>query len=170
MRHKFILVYAWLVRTMLYFYPDMPAVMRFRGWLYGKAMAECGRNFQVTHSAIINGLDLCKVGRDVYIANGCHLICNGTLTIGDAVIFGPGVVVSTGNHQTNGSDYRYSPSTKEDVTIGSGCWIGGNVSIVGGAKVPDKSVVAAGATITRKSCNGITGVYAGVPAKLVKSL
>lgn len=170
MRHKFFLLYAWLIRTLLFFLPDIPLFMRFRGWLYGLAMKDCGKNFQVAHSAIINGLDLCSIGKDVYIANGCNIVTNGCLRIGDEVIFGPGVLVSTGNHQFDGQSYRFSPSTKEDVSIGIGCWIGGNCTILCGVHVPDKSVIGAGAVVTKKSCNGTSGLYAGSPAKLIKEI
>ena len=120
MKHKLILLYAWLVRTLLFFLPDIPLFMRFRGWLYGLAMKECGRNFQVAHSVILNGLDLLCVGKDVYIANSCNVILNGELKIGYEVIFGPGVLVSTGNHQYDGNSYRFSASTKEDKPILTG--------------------------------------------------
>ena len=107
MKHKWLLLYAWLVRTLLFFLPDFPLFMRFRGWLYGLAMKKCGRNFQVAHSVILNGLDLLSVGKNVYIANNCNVILNGELRIGDEVMFGPGVLVSTGNHQFDGYSYRF---------------------------------------------------------------
>lgn len=144
--------------------------MRIRGWLYGLGMKKCGRNFQIAHSAIINGLDLCLIGKDVYIANACNIVTNGYLHIGDKVIIGPGVLVSTGNHQFDGDSYRFSASTKEDVSIGAGCWIGGNCTILCGAYIPDKSVVGAGAVVTKNSCNGVTGLYAGSPARLIKEI
>ena len=133
-------------------------------------MKECGRNFQVAHSGILNGLDLLSVGKDVYFANSCNVILNGELRIGNEVIFGPGVLVSTGNHQFDGNGYRFSASTKEDVSIGAGCWIGGNSTILCGAKIPAKSIVGAGSVVTKHSCNEVSGLYAGSPAKLVKEI
>ena len=170
MKHKLLLIYAWFVRTLLFFFPDIPLLMRFRGFLYGLAMKRCGRNFQVAHSAIINGVDCCNVGRDVYIANSCNFILNGSLTVGDEVIFGPGVLLSTGNHQFDGSSYRFSASKKQNVTIGSGSWIGGNSSVLGGALIPDRSIIAAGSVVTKKSCNNCSGIYGGVPAIFIKAL
>lgn len=170
MKHKLLLLYAWLVRTLLFFLPDVPLLMRFRGLLYGLAMKKCGRNLQVAHSVIINGVDLCAVGKDVYLANSCNLILNGTLSIGDEVIFGPGVLVSTGDHQFDGKSYRFPDSKKQNVTIGDGCWIGGNSSILGGADIPAKSIVAAGSVVTKKSCDGTMGLYAGIPAKCIKQI
>lgn len=170
MLHKSIMLYAWLVRTLLFFMPDIPFIMRMRGCLYGLAMKKCGKNFQVAHSAIINGLDFCIVGDDVYIANGCNIVLNGVLTIGNYVMFGPGIMISTGDHIFAGGNFRFTSSKKQDVSIGEGSWIGGNSSILGDAKIPDRSVIAAGSVVTRHSCNGRSGVYAGVPAKFVKPL
>lgn len=170
MKHKFLLIYAWFIRTILYFWPDIPVFMRFRGFLYGLAMKHCGKNFQIAHSAIINGLDLCVIGKNVYIANFCNLILNGKCTICDNVIFGPGVLLSTGNHSFDGSSFRFAPSKKQDVTIGAGSWIGGNSSILGGAIIPDKSVIAAGSVVTKKSCDGEPGIYGGSPARYIKPL
>ena len=170
MKHKLLLIYTWFVRTMLFFFPDVPLFMRFRGWLYGLGMKQCGKNFQIAHSAIINGIDLCRFGKNVYIANACNIILNGELSIGDEVIFGPGVLVSTGNHQFDRNSYRFSEATKEDVSIGKGCWIGGNSTILCGANVPKKSIVGAGSVVTKKSCNGVIGLYAGSPAKIIKEL
>ena len=170
MKHKLLLIYAWLVRTMLFFFPDIPPFMRLRGWLYGIGMKSCGRNFQIAHSTIINGIDLCTVGKNVYIANGCNLVLNGNLSIGEEVIFGPGVLVSTGNHQFDGKSYRFTESTKEDTFIGSGSWIGGNSTILCGVKVPEKSIIGAGSVVTKKSCNAISGLYVGSPAILIKEI
>lgn len=169
MKHKLLLLYAWLVRTLLFFFPDIPLIMRVRGWLYGLGMKECGKNFQITHSTIINGLDLCSIGKNVYIANGCNLVLNGELKIGDEVIFGPGVLVSTGNHIYDGKSYRFGNSRKDGVYIGFGSWVGGNCTILGGAKIPNHSVIGAGSVVTNKSCSEIEGLYCGVPAKLIKT-
>lgn len=170
MKHKLLLIYAWFIHCILFFFPDIPVFMRFRGWLYGLAMDKCGRNLQVAHSVIINGLDLCSMEDNVYIANACNIICNGKLIIGKDVIFGPGVLVSTGNHQFDGNSFRNKESEKSDVHIGAGSWIGGNACVLGGANVPEKSVVAAGSVVLKNSCDGASGVYAGNPAKFIKSI
>ena len=57
MKHKFLLLYSWFVRTIMYFLPDIPFIMRFRGFLYGVGMKKCGKDFQVTHNAIIKELE-----------------------------------------------------------------------------------------------------------------
>ncbi len=170
MKHKFILLYSWLVRTCCYFLPDVPFLMRFRGWLYSLAMCKCGKNFQVNHSVILNGLDDMLVGNNVYIGNGCHIISNGKITIEDNVLLGPCVIISAGNHQFDGESYRQLPSNRKDVSIGSGCWIASHVTIVGGSKVPAQSIIAANSCVIPSIEQIQHGLYAGVPAKFIKSL
>ena len=50
MKHRLLLLYSWLVKTVLFFFPDVPLIMRFRGFLYGLGMPSCGSNFQVAHN------------------------------------------------------------------------------------------------------------------------
>mgnify|MGYP002622353343 CR=1 FL=1 len=170
MKHRLILLYSWLVRTLCYFLPDQPALMRFRGWLYSFCMGKCGKNFQVCHSVILNGLDDMYVGQNVYFGNFCHIISNGTITIGDNVLFGPAVIVSAGNHQYDGNSYRFMPSDKKDVVIEEGSWIASNVTIAGGSRIPVGSVVAANSCVTPSMQQTAHALYAGLPAKLIKTL
>lgn len=170
MKHKVLLVYSWFVRTVLFFLPDFPLFMRFRGWLYGLGMKKCGKNFQVTHSSVLNTIDMIVVGDNVYIANFCSLIANGVIEIGDNVLFGPGVVVSSGNHKyINGQSVK--ESDQKDVMIGKNSWLAANCIVVGGAKLPESSILAANSVLTSKLNETISGgLYGGTPAKFIKKL
>lgn len=170
MKHKVLLVYSWFVRTVLFFLPDFPLFMRFRGWLYGLGMKKCGKDFQVTHSAVLNTIDMIVVGDNVYIANFCSLIANGVIEIGDNVLFGPGVVVSSGNHKyVNGQSVK--ESDQKDVMIGKNSWVAANCTVVGGAMLPESSILAANSVLTSKLDETISGgLYGGTPAKFIKKL
>ena len=170
MKHRLLLVYSWFVRTILFFFPDIPVFMRFRGRLYGLGMKKCGKNFQVTHSAILNTIDMIVVGDNVYIANFCSLIANGTIEIGDNVLFGPSVVVSSGNHKfENGRLLK--ESNQKDVIIGKNCWIAANCTVVGGAILPEGSILAANSVLTNKPDLVKTNcIYGGTPAKYIKTI
>lgn len=55
----------------------------------------------------------------------------------------------------------------KDITIGEHVWIGANVSILKGCKIPNNSVIGTGAIVTKKfEKEGIC--IAGNPAKVVK--
>lgn len=58
-------------------------------------------------------------------------------------------------------------ATKEQVTsIGNDCWIGRNVVVMSGVTIGDGVVVGAGSVVTKDL--EPYGIYAGVPAKLIK--
>lgn len=56
-----------------------------------------------------------------------------------------------------------------DVCIGNGCWLCTNSVILPGVKIGKKSVVAAGAVVT-KTFNDNNILIAGVPAEKKKNL
>lgn len=168
MKHKLLLLYSWFVRTLLFFLPDIPLFMRFRGWMYGLGMKKRGKNFQVTHSAIMNTIDKMIIGDNVYIANFCSLIANGKIIIEDNVLFGPSVVVSSGNHRyENGRLLK--ESDKKDVVIKKNCWIAANCTVVGGAILPEGSILAANSVLTSKlNVVSVDALYGGSPAHFIK--
>ncbi|MDX1774868.1 acyltransferase [Oceanihabitans sediminis] len=165
---KISIIYSWFVRTITYFLPNTPFLMRFRGFLYSLMIRNCGRNFQVSSSVIINSLFHLKIGSNVYIAHNTVIIGHN-IQIKDEVIIGPNCVISSGNHVFDGNSYRFRPSISNKVIIGEGSWVAGNCSITAGAILPNKSILAAGAVLN-KPFNQERSIYAGVPAKLIKSI
>ncbi|MBR4468746.1 MAG: acyltransferase [Bacteroidales bacterium] len=170
MKHKLLLIYSWLIRTLLFFLPDIPFIMRFRGWLYGLGMLHKGKNFQLAHSTILNTIEMISVGENVYIANFCSIIANGNITIGDNTLFGPGVVISSGNHRFEDGLF-IKQSDKKDVAIGKNSWVAANCTIVGGSVLPESSILAANSVLTSKLDETLAGcLYGGTPAKFIKKL
>lgn len=53
-------------------------------------------------------------------------------------------------------------------TVGDGCWIGANATILPGVTVAPGCVIAAGAVVTKDT--EPDGLYAGVPARRVRDL
>lgn len=172
MKHKLCLLYSWLVRTFFFFWPDIPFIMRFRGWLYGLVMKKCGSDFQVSHSVIINGLEGLSVGNHVFINNNCLLLSSYGLYIGDGVIIGPSCVFSSNNHLCKDQSFRYGGREVAAIYIGAGSWIAANCTILSGAYIPVFSLIAAGSvySIKKKSELDSGYVYGGVPAKIIKKI
>ena len=56
----------------------------------------------------------------------------------------------------------------EEIVIGDHVWIGCRSLILKGSHIPDSSVIAAGTIVTGKLPSGNT-IYAGVPARAVRS-
>ncbi|SHM19509.1 CatB-related O-acetyltransferase [Flavobacterium saccharophilum] len=64
-------------------------------------------------------------------------------------------------------EFRFADKEKRfAVIIGSDCWIGENVFIVGGTTIGDGAVILAGAVVTKDV--PAFAIYGGVPAKLIR--
>jgi maltose O-acetyltransferase len=169
MKHNFLLIYTWLIRSCLFFFPDIPFIMRFRGWLYSFGMKRCGKNFQVAHSVIINSLEGLSTGDNVYFAMNSIFYTYHNVDIGDNVMFGPACLLTSGNHSFSDDSYRYGPSIYDNIRIENGCWIAAHCVVLSGAFLPARSILAAGTVLTRNLAHRETdAIYAGHPAILIK--
>lgn len=167
MKHKVSIIYSWFVRTILYFLPNIPIIMRFRGFLYSLLMKKCGVNFQVASNVYFGPLNGLIIGDNVYIAPN-NVIIALDIEIGNNVIIGPNCVISGGNHLFDGSSFRFLKSLSSKVIIHEGCWIAGNCTIVAGSILPKFSILAGGAVLTKKFELEM-GIYGGVPARFIKN-
>lgn len=148
--------------------PDIPVFMRFRGFLYSLMMQRCGHNLQVASTVILNPLSGLSMGNNVFFAHR-SIIIGTDVEIGDEVLIGPGTCISGGNHTFLNASYRYGPHVPMPVKIKSGAWIAANCSVTAGSVLPERSVLAAGAVLT-KAFTETDSVYAGVPAVHIKKL
>ncbi|MDR1417829.1 MAG: acyltransferase [Endomicrobium sp.] len=139
--------------------------MRFRGFLYSLMMKECGKDFQVASTVTINSLSGLEVGNNVYIAYN-NVIIGTKVRIGDEVMIGPNCLISSGNHTFKDNSFRYGKNNTKGVEIGSGSWVAGNCSVIGGAVLPKQSILAAGAVLNKKMTEE-RSIYGGVPAKKI---
>jgi acetyltransferase-like isoleucine patch superfamily enzyme len=168
MKVKISILYAWFVRTLTYFLPNFPFIMRFRGFLYSLMMDKCGINFQVTSTTYFNTLSGIKIGDNIYIGHN-NVIIGLDITINDEVIIGPNCVISGGNHVFKNGSFRFGTSIVSKVLIEKGSWIGANCTITGGTILPERSILAAGSVLTKKFENK-ESVYGGVPACFIKKI
>jgi acetyltransferase-like isoleucine patch superfamily enzyme len=166
MKHKLLILYSWLVRTIMFFFPDSPALMRLRGFLYGICMKKCGRNFQVTHNAIIKCLQFIEIGNDVFVANSVFILATVKLQIEDEVMIGPNTIIVTGNHTMVGGSYRYGQNKKAPIRIGYGSWLAAGTKIMPGVTIGKGVLCAAGSVVTKNVEN--YKIVGGVPAKEIK--
>lgn len=169
MKHKILLIYSWFVRTLLFFLPDIPLFMRFRGYLYGLGMTSCGKNFQVSHDVIIKGFDNINIGDHIFIGSHSILMGSGKIYIEDEVLIGPHVIIISGNHTKINSSYRYGNADIGRIVIGRGAWIAANCTIGKDTVLPQGSILAANSFLNKKQ-DTPNSLYGGVPAKFIKHI
>jgi maltose O-acetyltransferase len=105
------------------------------------------------------------VGDDVTLNTGCALYGAGGITVGDAVLIGPGASILSLEHRYDDLEenirdqgYRYS-----SVDIERNVWIGANVVILAGVTIGSGAIVAAGAVVTKDV--PAMSIVGGIPAQ-----
>jgi acetyltransferase-like isoleucine patch superfamily enzyme len=109
-----------------------------------------------------------RIGRRCSVNPYCVLYGHGGLFVGDNVRIAAHCVIVPANHgiALDGGLIADQPLSKRGIRIGDNVWIGAGVRILDGADIGEGCVVAAGSVVRgRLEPNGI---YAGVPAKLVR--
>lgn len=113
-------------------------------------------------------------GKSLVIEKGAFLNHNvfidswEKVRIGENTAIAFDVLICTSSHKIGGSDKRAGESDRKPVNIGKGCWIGARSTILPGVTIGDGCIIAAG-SVVNKDCIP-NSIYAGVPAKKVKTL
>lgn len=110
------------------------------------------------------GLNI-RVGRDVFVNQGCTLNDIGGITIGDEVFVGPRVSLITSGHPIDPARRRRE-ITAAPIVIERGVWLCAGATVLHGVTVGADAVVAAGAVVTRDVPAGV--VVGGVPARMLR--
>ncbi len=140
------------------------------------------------------GIEFLKIGKNVFIDDGCRLdcykvsekdpcfeignnvrisfnftgLCSSKLVIQDDVLIASDVFVSTENHGVDDltKNYLDQELVSKDVVISKGAWIGEKVCVLPGVTVGVKSIIGANSVVT-KDVPDYTMVV-GNPAKIIK--
>ena len=87
-------------------------------------------------------------GERVFINQGCYFLDLGGITIGDRVLIGPRVTLTTAGHPVEPAE-RFDFITAAPIVIEDDVWIGAAATICPGVTVGRGSVVGAGAVVAR---------------------
>lgn len=109
-----------------------------------------------------------RIGDGCFLARGVYIDASAPVWIGDSVQIGPGTALVTSTHRIAKEHARAGAATSGPITIGRGCWLGANVTVLPDVTIEAGVVVAAGSVVVQ-SC-GANGLYAGVPARRIKDL
>ena len=151
LKHNLLIVYCSVLKVVTSIFPDIPFLMRLRGFLYSIFASSHGRNLQIGSNVTIKGLECIYFGNDVFIANNVNIYSRKSIVIEDEVLLGPNVVVVDGNHGFDGASYRYKKGRVGEVRIGSGSWIGANSVVLHSTTIGAGTVIGA--------CSVVSGSY-----------
>ena len=108
------------------------------------------------------------IGKKVTLNEWVYLSGYGGLKISDGCSIGHRVSIITSNHGLKREQkIKDQPLSSEPVFLGKDVWVGANATILGGVKIGDGAVIAAGAVVTTDVEE--YSVYGGVPAKKISS-
>lgn len=118
------------------------------------------------YCTVNNGVGDVIIGNDTLIGMRNTII--GPATIGNHVIFAPGIVASGLNHEYRDITMPISLQKiiKANIIIEDNCWIGSNCVITAGVTIGRHSVIAAGAVVTKNIPP--YSVAVGNPARVIK--
>jgi acetyltransferase-like isoleucine patch superfamily enzyme len=108
-----------------------------------------------------------RIGRNVFINQNCTFYDLGGLDIADDVMIGPNVSIITASHPLDPSQRRAATIGKP-IAIERNVWIAAGATIVGGVRVGENSVVAAGSVVTRDVPPDT--FVGGNPARIIRSI
>ncbi|MCC9601112.1 acyltransferase [Stieleria sp. JC731] len=142
---------------------------RFRNSLLRAAGFQVDPTARLCSSVKILGTFDLKVGRETFIGHET-MITGGdcSISIGSHCDISTRVLIIAGTHDLTPGALRIAGDGRsENITIGDGCWIGANATILAGVSIGDRCMVAAGATVTRSVPSDT--MVGGVPAKVIRS-
>lgn len=103
-----------------------------------------------------------RIDRYVAIGHNVRLWNFGDVHIGQFCMIAAGVTVSDGWHDKS----TFVPASGP-LSIGPGCWVGVNATIVGSVSIGANSIIAAGALVNKDVPPN--SIVAGVPAKIIRT-
>lgn len=157
-----------IVNKLLSLFPETRA-FEFKRILYRWAGVNVGENVRICSSVKILGIGELNVHDNTWIGPGTVIFCSSKITIGANCDIAPCVYIGDGTHKIDlDGDRIAGEDTSDSITIGDGCWLCVNCTILPGVVLGSKCVVAAGAVVTESSDD--MKLLAGIPAKPVKDL
>ena len=106
--------------------------------------------------------DFCYFNSNTFFVDDCEIY------IGDSVLFGPNVTISTTGHPIDPELRMTGAMYSFPVHIGNGVWVGSNVVIMPGVTIGDNAVIGAGSVVTHDIPAGV--VAYGNPCRVRREI
>ncbi len=110
-----------------------------------------------------------RVGKSFCVNSGTYINAIGGIRVGDHVLLGPNVTVSSGMHPIEGRFPSISsrPSIPKPIVIENDVWIGANAVIMPGVTLAEGTVVGANSVVTKDT--EPYSVVVGSPARKIRT-
>jgi len=107
-----------------------------------------------------------EIGEGSYINFNCNFVDDGNIKIGNKVMFGPAVTITTVGHpiKPDMREYMYT----DPVTIEDNCWIGAGATLCPGVTIGENSVIGAGSVVIHDI--PANSVAVGNPCRVIREI
>ena len=158
-----------IVNILLYFLPPS-RLFYLRRQFYKLAKINLHEDVKLCGRSWVYGRGSLIIGDRTWISPGCNFFTHteASIEIGADCDIGPNTNFIIGSHKLGCASRRAGKGIANSIKIGSGCWIGANVTIIDGVEISDGSVVAAGSIVISNVPRDV--LVAGVPAVVKKEL
>ncbi|MCA9747714.1 MAG: acyltransferase [Romboutsia sp.] len=146
-------------------WPNNRITIKIRGILHKPFFKSCGNNLQLASGIVFINTHNITVGSNVYISYNVWLNGLAGLIIDDEVILGPNVVISTLSHNYYNNSFRFGGAIGASVHIGKGTWIASNATVKYGVSIGSGCLIGANSSVIKNVKNNT--FVSGVPAKVI---
>lgn len=112
-----------------------------------------------------------SIGKNFSVRGGCIVLDKAndiSVTIGDECMFASNVsILPTDFHTITDHSTGKAINPPQNIEIGKHCWLCENATLLKGSKIPNDSIVARSALVTKKFCKPNT-IIGGCPSKVLK--
>lgn len=109
-----------------------------------------------------------EVGDDFFMNVNCVILDGAQVTFGHHVFVGPGCGFFTAGHPLDAEQRNRGLEIARPIRVGDDVWIGGNVSVLPGVSIGERSIIGAGSVVTRDIPAEV--VAAGNPCRVIRRI
>lgn len=156
---------SWYFLSLMIFEGGLLPSSKIKCWLLRLYGAQIGQGVVIKPNVRIKYPWKLKVGRHSWIGQGVWIDNLANVTIGRDACLSQGSYLCTGGHDYRKSEFDF---VDRPIAIGDGTWIGAKAILLPGVSIGNRSVVGAGAVVTRSIAEGV--LAAGNPAATIRQL
>lgn len=137
--------------------------------LYKFAGVKIGKNVRIASSAKILGSGDLTIGDNTWIGHEVMIVCSDNIVIGKDCDIAPRVYIGNGTHIIESQSYKAAGKGMSlPISIGDGCWLCVNSTVLPNTNIGNCSIVAAGSVV--KGDIPSRQLWGGVIARKIRDL